>query len=201
MGYIPTGTERIQLLPTPWFCLHHWYCSEFTHIPVFVRTAVGKHCTDPHTWLVATSELWYLIHMITLAGLFSTSPSLLVFESVLLLTKIWYTANPTFARKVVVERGGSGLAKVKFLALPPPLPPTEFVHNISGNTCNRICSKFVDILLPGSGSPQDDSNILHGSEANWAKVKFLASPPPLPRICTQHFWEYMQHKICRYITW
>ena len=120
MGYIPTGTEPIQLLPTPWFCLHHWYCSEFTHIPVFVRTAVGKHCTDPHTWLVATSELWYLIHMITLAGLFSTSPSLLVFESVLLLTKIWYTANPTFARKVVVERGGSGLAKVKFLALPPP---------------------------------------------------------------------------------
>lgn len=61
--------------------------------------------------------------MITLAGLFSTSPPLLVFESVLLLTKIWYTANPTFARKVVVERGGSGLAKVKFLALPPPSLP------------------------------------------------------------------------------
>ena len=117
--------------------------------------------------------------MITLAGLFSTSPLLLVFESVLLLTKIWYTAHPTFARKVVVERGGSGLAKVKFLACPPPpLPPTEFVHNISGNTCNRICSKFVDILLPGSGSPQDDSSILHGSEADWAKVKFLAPPPP-----------------------
>ena len=57
--------------------------------------------------------------MITLAGLFSTSPLLLVFESVLLLTKIWYTAHPTFARKVVVERGGSGLAKVKFLACPP----------------------------------------------------------------------------------
>lgn len=60
--------------------------------------------------------------MITLAGLFSTSPLLLVFESVLLLTKIWYTAHPTFARKVVVERGGSGLAKVKFLACPPSLP-------------------------------------------------------------------------------